>query len=101
MKLVVVTSVDEYKKDVMGLFKKAQIEQYSDIEIEGFKNMPSILIASNWFSSGNEGANSVMFFSFSVEKKIDSLFRLIKDYNAGLDTENLVKAVVLPIEKYI
>ena len=101
MKLVIVTAVDEYKKDIMGLFKEAHIEQFSDAEIEGFKIPSSVLIASNWFSSGNKGARSVMFFSFSIEEKINSLFQLIEQYNMKLDTDNPIKAVMLPVVKHI
>jgi hypothetical protein len=101
MKLVIVTSVEEYKKDILGLFREAKIEQFSDAEIEGFKILSSILIASNWFSAGKIGARSMMFFSFTEEIKIDSLFQLIEKYNSKLDTDNPIKAVVLPIEKHI
>jgi len=101
MKLVIVTAVNEYKKDIIRLFKEAKIEQFSDAEIEGFKIPPNLLVASNWFSPGNKGARSLLFFSFSTEDKIDSLFQLIKNYNSGLETNNPIKALVLPIEKYL
>ena len=101
MKLVIVTAVEEYKKDLYHLFKKARIDQFSDTEIEGFKLPPSLLVASNWFSPGNRGTRSLMFFSFSSEEKIDSLFKLIVEFNSKLDTDNPIKAVVLPIEKHI
>jgi len=101
MKLVIVTVVDEYRKDVIKLFKKAQIESFSESDIEGFKTKVSGQIASNWFASERSGADSEMFFSFAREERVDTLFELIKDYNQNLESNNPIRAVVVPIEKYI
>ncbi|WP_435414239.1 hypothetical protein [Polaribacter aestuariivivens] len=100
MKLVIVTSVEEFQKDVLQLFKKAAIENLSATEINGFKNVPSE-IASNWFSAGKSGNESIMFFSFTDDTHIAVLFNLIKDFNKNMETDNPLKAVVVPIEKFI
>jgi hypothetical protein len=42
-----------------------------------------------------------MFFSFTEDKNIDTLFDLIKEFNQNLETNNPIKAVVVPIEKSI
>ncbi|MBT8304733.1 MAG: hypothetical protein KJP09_09715 [Bacteroidia bacterium] len=101
MKLVIVTAVDEYKKEVIKLFKNAEIENFSESDIEGFKTSKSGNLGSNWFASERSGADSEMFFSFSEERKVDKLFKLIKEFNENLDTNNPIKAVVVPIEKFI
>jgi len=101
MKLVIVTVVDEYKKDVIMLFRQAEIENFSESDIEGFKTKVSGYIASNWFASERNGADSEMFFSFAQEDRIDELFKLIKAYNQNLESNNPVRAIVVPIEKYI
>jgi hypothetical protein len=43
----------------------------------------------------------LLFFSFTEEGNIDLLFKLIAEFNTQLETNNPVKAVVVPIEKYI
>lgn len=101
MKLVMVTSVEEFQKDVLKLFKNANIENYSSSDIDGYKNTPSSLLASNWFSSVKGSNESTLFFSFTEEKKINKLFQLIKEFNTTLKTNNPLKAIVIPIEKYI
>ena len=58
-------------------------------------------MASNWFPVEKGGNESSMFFSFTEEENIDALFNLIKDFNANLETNNPLKAVVIPIEKSI
>ena len=101
MKLVIVTVVEEFHKDVINLFKKAGIDSFSESEIDGYKNGSSLLMASNWFSAEKGSNESNMFFSFTDEEHIDTLFKLIKEFNTNLETNNPIKAIVVPIEKYI
>jgi len=101
MKLVIVTTVEAFHKDVAKLFKQAGIDSFSESDIDGYKNGSSILMGSNWFSGTRGGNESNMFFSFTDEEYIDVLFGLIKEFNSHLETNNPVKAIVLPIEKFI
>ena len=101
MKLVLVTSVEEFQKDVLKIFKKANIENFSSSEIDGYKKTPSLLMASNWFSSEKLGNESIMFFSFTKKEKIDNLFNLIEEFNNNLETNNPLKAIVVPVERFI
>ena len=101
MKLVIVTAVEEFQKDVLKLFKKANIENFSSSDIDGYKNGSSILMASNWFSGEKGGNESSLFFSFTDEEHIDDLFNLIKEFNSNLETNNPLKAIFVTIEKFI
>jgi len=101
MKLVIVTAVEAFHKEVIQLFKKAEIENFSESDIDGHKNSASVLVASNWFSGVKSSNESTMFFSFTKEEKIDALFELIQEFNTNLETNNPIKAIVVPIEKFI
>ena len=101
MKLVLVTAVEEFHKDVIKLFKKAGIENFSESEIDGYKNNNALLMSTNWFGAESASNESIMFFSFTDEMHIDTLFDLIKEFNTNLETNNPLKAIVVPIEKSI
>lgn len=101
MKLLIVTAVEQFEADVLKLFKKANIENFSSSDIDGHKNGSSLLMASNWFSAGKSGSESSMFFSFTDDERIESIFVLIKEFNTTIETNNPIKAVVVPIEKFI
>lgn len=101
MKLVMVTAVEQFQNDVLKLFKKANIENFSSSDIEGYKNGSSLLMTTNWFSGEKGGNESSLFFSFTAEEHIDDLFNLIKEFNQNLETNNPLKAIVVPIEKFI
>ena len=99
MKLVIVTAVEEFQKDVLKLFKNAKIESFSSSDIDGYKNAASLLMTNSWFPSVKGGNESSLFFSFTEDEKIDSLFSLIKEFNNNLETNNPIKDIVFAIEK--
>lgn len=101
MKLIIVTTAEEFKSEVLKLFKNAQIENLSTSPIGGYKNKANLLSASNWFTGLDSGTKSCMFFSFTDDEHIDILFRLVEEFNSTLETNNPVKAVVVPIERFI
>lgn len=101
MKLVIVTAVEEFQNDVLKLFKDANIESFSTSDIDGYKSTPNLLATSSWFPSVKGGSESHMFFSFTEEEQIERLFHLIAEFNSGIETNNPIRGVVLPIEKYI
>lgn len=96
-----VTVVEQFEKQVMNLFKKAEIENFSGSDIDGYKNPVALRMKSSWFPSEKGGIESSLFFSFTEDEKIDLLFELIEDFNTKLETNNPIKAVVVPIERSI
>lgn len=101
MKLLIVTTVSEFQQDILKLFKKANIEAFSSSEIDGYKNTNSLIATQSWFPGHKGGNESLMFFSFTDEVKIEEIFGYLKEYNKHLETNNPVRAIVLPIEKSI
>ncbi len=101
MKLLVITTVTEFEKDIYTLFKKSQIDIYSTSNIQGRKFSPIKNMSENWFSPQRDSLNSKLYFTFSTEEKIDTMLKSLKQYNTEYRTNNPVKAIVLPIEKFI
>ncbi|WP_111709330.1 hypothetical protein [Lutibacter citreus] len=101
MKLLLITSVLEFEKEVCKLFKKAEVIVYSTSEIQGHKFFKGNDIQTNWFSAQQDTVNSKLYFSFTSEEKIDTIFKGVKEFNAEKSDSNPIKAIVLDIEKYI
>lgn len=101
MKLIIVTSVAEYEKKVCELFKKSCIEVYSSAPIEGHKFLGVENLQDNWFSANRNTYDSIVYFSFTDEDKIDVLLENIQQFNEKQKSNNPVKAIVLPIEKFV
>jgi len=99
MKLLMVTSVEEFHDDILQMFKQAEIYSFSESDIGGHKTIASVVSSANWFAAGKAGTQSILFFSFTEDENIDKVFVLLKEYNNNLETNNPIKAVVLPIER--
>lgn len=101
MKLLLITSVLEFEKDICKLFKKAEINVYSTSDIQGHKFFSSKNIQDNWFSAQRDSHDSKLYFSFTSEDKIDIIFKSIEEFNSKKTNSNPIKAIVLDIEKFI
>lgn len=99
MKLLIVTAVSEYHDAILKLFKKAKIEAFSTSDIDGFKSKNGLIAMQSWFPSTQLGNESVMFFTFTEEIKIDAFFALGYEFNQHLETQNPIRAIVVPIER--
>lgn len=101
MKLLILTSVSEFQKDILNIFKMAKIEAFSRTEIDGYKNPNKVIATVSWFPGEKGGNESLMFFSFTEKEKIDLLFKLVTDFNEKMETNNPIRAVVINIEDHI
>jgi hypothetical protein len=102
MKLVLITAVAEYKESVCDLFKEAGIDAYSSSDIDGHKDLPEVLLSSNWFSGGTQaGTDSMLYFSFAQKEKVGKLLEAVRQFNAKKAGHNPLHAAVVPIEEYV
>ena len=82
MKLLLITSILEFEKEVCKLFKKAEIQVYSTSDIQGQKFFASKNIQDNWFSAQRDSYDSKLYFSFTSEDKIDAIFKSVEEFNS-------------------
>jgi len=101
MKFLIVTLVKEYEKDVLHLFKKAQITSFSDVDINGFHSKSIENLVDNWFSGDANKVRSTMFFTFTQKEKIDLLLKEIKTFNSQEGLSNPLRAIVLNVSQFI
>jgi hypothetical protein len=101
MKFLIVTAVADFREDIIQMFKEAQIDRFSGSEIEGYRNAGSFVLNPSWFMGHGQATESEMYFSFTDDDKIEVLFERLKEYNGRLETDNPVRAIVVPVEKFI
>ena len=101
MKLLVVTAVKDFEKEALRLFKAANINAFSSGDINGFKTEDHENLIDNWFSSSSDKVRSVLFFTFADEAKIEILLNSLKKFNENIQSDNPMKAIVLPIERFV
>ena len=101
MKLLVVTCLKEYLKDVSKIFKQANIDVFSTSEIVGHRDGAPLNLLEDWFASGDEQFDSLMIFTFTPAANAEDGIALIKDYNETLKENFPVRAFILPVEKSV
>jgi hypothetical protein len=101
MKLLIVTAVKAFEKEALNLFKGAKINAFSSADINGFKTDDHENLIDNWFSSSTDKVRSVLFFSFEEQTKIDILLRLLREFNQEIESDNPMRAIVLPVESFV
>ncbi len=101
MKLLILTSIKEYKKETVRLFKKAKITAFSNADINGFKASDPENLINNWFSSSTDNVKSILFFTFTDELKINDMLKEVKLFNDQIDSDNPLRAIVMDIEKFV
>ncbi|WP_396172472.1 hypothetical protein [Flavobacterium sp.] len=101
MKLVVLTAVISFKKEIQHMLKQAGIKTYSYRDVTGFKDLSEEALASNWFGSEMHENESIAFYVVVPKENMDQLMLLITAFNEQLETRSKVHLASLSIENYL
>lgn len=99
MKLLFVSSLKDYQKDVADILHQANIPVFSVTKTVGFRDQPETDLRDNWFSSGPEEFDSIFVFSFTEEAQANKAMSLIKEYNKKNDTGFPIRAFIVPVDQ--
>ena len=99
MKLLLITAVSEFEKEVKQILKKSQVKTFSFREVTGYRNTSEDAIESNWFGSEMNENESIMFYAFVPKENVDMVFSAISEFNSNQETLSQIHSVILNIEK--
>ena len=99
MKLLLITAVSEFEKEVKQILKKAQVKTFSFREVTGYRNTSEDAIESNWFGSEMNENESIMFYAFVPKENVDMVFSAISEFNSNQETLSHIHSAILNIEK--
>lgn len=99
MKLLLITAIEEFEKDVKNILKHSGVKAFSYQSVKGFKNNGDEL--ENWFSSDNVEINSLLFTVFIESRYVDEIYIRIQDFNSRQKTLSHVHIATLQLEKSI
>lgn len=101
MKLLVITSIKAFKKDIKSILKKAEVKTYSYKDVTGYRDASELSIKDNWFSNDMNEGEAVLFYAFVKKENVDLVFKLVKEFNQKQETLSTIHLVVLNIERSI
>jgi nitrogen regulatory protein PII len=99
MKLVIITAIKQFEKDIKLHLKKTNVKTFSFKEVTGYRDSTEDAVESNWFSSEMNQTESILFYAFVKKENVDKLFELTNDFNSTQKTMSHIHLAVLNIEK--
>ncbi len=99
MKLLLITAVREFEKNIKQILKKAQVKSFSYKDVKGFKDNSADALEANWFATDMQETESVLFYAFVENEKVDVLFDMVKEFNIEQVSKSNIHIAVLNIER--
>lgn len=99
MKLVIITAIKEFEKEIKLQLKKAHVKTFSFRDVTGYRDSTEDAVESNWFSTEMNQTESILFYAFVEEAYIDLLFALIEDFNKQQQSLSHIHIAVVNIER--
>jgi nitrogen regulatory protein PII len=99
MKLVIITAIKEFEKDVKLQLKQAKVISFSYRDVTGYRDSTEDALESNWFSSEMNQTRSMVFYAFVKKEHVDLLFDLINKFNKEQKTLSHIHVASLNIER--
>ena len=99
MKLLLITAIKEFEKDVKNILVKSGAKSFTYHEVQGFKNDEGSKSSTNWFASSYSEIDSLLFTVFvSVENSVQILEK-IKEFNGKQETLSNIHIALIALEQ--
>ena len=99
MKLVLITSVNQFKRQIQKILKNCNIQNYSFQDVVGHKDISSVADKGNWFVGDRFESHSITFFAMVPADTVDPLFEEVGRFNSNLESLSRIHLSILNIEK--
>jgi hypothetical protein len=99
MKLLIITAVEAFEKEIKDLLKKSGVLSFSYQKVIGFRDVTEEALESNWFASEMNENESVLFYAFANENAVAKVFEQTKSFNDKQETSSKIHLAVVPIEQ--
>ena len=99
MKLLLITAIAEFGKEVKQILKNAQVKNYSYQEVVGYRNATQDALNSNWFGTEMNENESLMFYAFVEKENVDLVFDAVTEFNSKQESQSHIHTAILNIEK--
>ncbi len=99
MKLLIITAIAEFDKDIKKMLKEADVNTFTYKEVKGYKNLADEELESNWFASERNEQESILYYAFVKNGNVDPFFDKVNAFNAKQKSQSKIHVAILNIEK--
>ena len=99
MKLLIITSISEFEKEIKQMLVKANVKNFSYKEVIGYHNTSDEAIGDNWFATEMNENESILFYAFVPSENVEMVFNAINEFNGKQETLSKIHVATVNIEK--
>lgn len=101
MKLLIITAVKAFKKEIKNILKKADVKAYSYKDVIGYRDASELSIQENWFANDMNEGEAIFFYAFVKKENVDLVFNMVTAFNEKQETTSTIHVAVVNIERTI
>jgi nitrogen regulatory protein PII len=98
MKLLIITSISEFEKEIKQMLVKANVKNFSYKEVIGYHNTSDEAIGDNWFATEMNENESILFYAFVPSENVEMVFNAINEFNGKQETLSKIHVATVNIE---
>ena len=99
MKLLLITAIKEFEKEVKNILVKSGSKSFTHSEVKGFKNDERSTSSSNWFASAYSEIDSLLFTVFVPKENTPLIIQKIEEFNSGQETLSKLHIALINLEQ--
>ena len=99
MKLLIITAIAEFEKEIKKILKNAKVKTFSFKEVTGYRDSTEDALETNWFATEMNENTSILFYAFVHDESVDSIFKSIEEHNNKQETLSHIHVAVTNIER--
>ncbi|WP_312422308.1 hypothetical protein [Epilithonimonas sp.] len=96
MKLLLITAVEEFEKDVINILKNSGVRSFTYQSVKGFQNDKNEM--NNLFGKDDITVDSLLFTVFSEYNCVDRIYKNINEFNSKQQTVSHIHIVTINSE---
>jgi nitrogen regulatory protein PII len=99
MKLLLITAINEFEKEVKDILVKSGAKSFTFNEVKGYKNGTETNVSDNWFASSYAEIDSLLFTVFIPQENVEIILKKVKEFNAEQETLSKVHVAIMNLEQ--
>lgn len=101
MKLLLITAVEEFEKNVKEILVHAGVSAFSYTSVKGYKSEGGLISLENWFAAQVTESDSLLFTVFVPDENVEKVFHYVEKFNQKREFFSRIHLSSLDIENSI
>lgn len=99
MKLLIITAIRSFKKEIKTILKKADVKNYSYKDVTGYRDASAFSINENWFANDMNEGEAIFFYAFVKKENVDSVFEMVEAFNKKQESLSTIHVAEIKLDR--